>query len=253
MFAIYRFNLLIQFHCSVRLEPGTWLLLQELLRRVSLSIAARLLSTHGFTTILRETLECLIQAGKSGLMQRERSQDTREGVQSENSDIDHSSSTMLESPSSHTVGRSRKRKRRGTVVMFQPYTTELHDGGYVDGGLLYEALCGALGQIVHLTEAHPCEIGGFASEHIRAVLRMSPDEVAKVLGSSMYMLSWRIEQRRTLYEHRSDKPVELFSLFLSPMVALWDLRSGAADNLAGRASNVSSNDMPCVKLVTDRS
>ena len=194
-----------------------------------------------------------MRAGKSGMLRRDRSQDARTEGTFEDSDIDQSSSTMLESPSSHTVKRSRKRKREGTTVIDQPAMVELHGGGYVNGGLLYEALCGALGQIIQLTEAHFGDAGDFASEHMRAVLRVSPDEVAKMLGPSMYMLSWIIEQRRTLHENRSNEPLDPFSLFLSPMVALWDLRSGGADDLAGQTSNVSSKDMPCAKALTDRS
>lgn len=224
-------------HRSARLEPRAWLLLQELLRCVPLSNAARLLSTHGFTTILQETLEWLVQAEKSGLLRRERSQGARARGSPDHSDMDESSSTMLESPTSYPANRLGKRKREGTVVISQSAMAPLHQRGYVDGGFLYEALCGALGQVIHLTEAHPGETGGFASEHMRAVLRLSPGEVAKVLGSSMYLLSWRIRKRRTSPENWSNGPPELFSLLLSPMIALWDLRSAAVDDLAGQASN----------------
>ncbi|KAI4135688.1 MAG: hypothetical protein LQ347_000458 [Umbilicaria vellea] len=155
----------------------------------------------------------------------------------DDSDMDESSSTMLESPTSYTAQRLGKRKREGTVVIGQSAMVPLHERGYVDGGSLNEALCGTLGQVIHLTEAHPGETGGFASEHMKAVLRLSPDEVAKVLGSSMYLLSWRIRKRRTSHENWSNEPPELFSLLLSPMIALWDLRSTAADGLAGHASN----------------
>ena len=218
-----------------------------------LSNAARLLSTHGFTTILRETLEWLVQAEKSGLLQQKRPQDGGAGDLFDGSDIDQSSSTVLESPSSRTVKRSRKRKREGTMVIGQPATTELHEEGYVDGGLLHEALCGTVGQIIQYTEAHPGDTRDSASEHMRAVLRVSPVEAAKILGSSICMLSWRIEQRGRLHENRVIDPLEVFSLFLSPMIALWDLRSGAADDLAGQASNVSRDNNPSAEILTNRS
>ena len=206
-----------------------------------LSNVARLLSTHGFTTILRETLEWLVQAGKSGLLRGGVLQDAQAGASHDDSDMNRSSSTMLESPSSHTVRKSRKRKREGTMFTGQPAMTELYKGEHADGGLVYEALCGALSQVIHLTEARTGDISEFASEHMKAVLRTSPDEVAKVLGFSMYMLSWRIKQRTTALEGRIEEPLEPSSMFLSPMVALWELRSGTADDLAGQASNVSSN------------
>lgn len=202
-----------------------------------LSNAARLLSTHGFTTILQETLERLVQAGNCGLLQWGRSQDAGARGSPDDSDIDESSSTMLESPTSYTANRLGKRKREGTVVIGQPAMAQRHERGYVDGGFLYDALFGALGQIINLTEAYPAETGGSTSEHMRAVLRLRPDEVAKVLGSSMYLLSWRIGKGRTSYECWSNEPPELFYLLLSPMIALWDLRSAAADDLAGQASN----------------
>ena len=214
--------------------------------------AARLLGTHGFTAILGETLEWLVAAGQTGLLGSRKSSNTLAGGPLDESDVDRSSSTMLESPSIHAVKMSRKRKREDSVVD-QPAMTELYERSYVDGSLLYEAVCGALGQIIHLTEQYPGEMGGFASEHMKAMLRLSPDEAAKVLGSSIYMVTRKIEQPGILQENRNSQPLEHLSTFLSPMVALWDLRSGAADDLAGQASNVSSNNMTYAQVFANGS
>ena len=223
-----------------------------LLRRVPPSGAARVLGTQGFTAILRETLEWLVVAGQTGVLDSRKSSNTITGGPLDESDVDQSSSTMLESPSIHAAKRSRKRKREDSVVD-QPAMTDLYERSYVDGSLLYEAICGVLGQIIHLTERYPSEMGGFASEHMKAMLRMSPDEAAKVLGPSIYMVTRKIEQPVILQKNRSSQPLEHLSTFLSPMVALWDLRSGAADDLAGQASNVSSNNMTYAQVSANRS
>ena len=131
---------------------------------------------------------------------------------------------------------SRKRKRDGREVT----ASEEAAGAFK---VLYLAICGTVRQLESLT-IDPEQTRGYAVEHMKSSLRISPEDAAHILGSSLYLANRVIltpqrhcrHQRIFTRELQSSLEDTGYSCCILPMTDLWDRRS-----LVRQHSSASSN------------
>ena len=149
------------------------------------------------------------------------------------------SSETLESSSSERR-TSKKRKSDGTEVTASEEAVSTATGAF---RVLYLAICGTIEQLESLT-MDPEQSQGFAAEHMKSSLRVSPENAAHILGSSFYLTNRIIQTPPTYWHQKRIFTKELQKLLadtgyrscILPMVDLWNQRS-----IIGQPSSISSN------------
>ena len=202
--------------------------------RTPLTSVARLLRAHHFTSVLRDTLEWL----QKQVNRVEVSPDVGVGNEELFDPPDDSSDTVESSSSGRRT--SRKRKLDGTEVTASEEAIKTATGAF---RVVYLAICDTLRHLQSLT-MDPGQTQGFAVEHMKSSLRTSPEEAARIIGSSFYLMNRAIQ---TPQRHRQRKRV-LTKKFLNllgnsgygycifPAIGLWNQRS-----LIGQHSSPSGN------------
>ena len=144
-----------------------------------------------------------------------------------------SSSTTIDVPSDTTRRTSRKRKRDGNAVL----PSNLPCRPKVNAAKLLLCICSATRQILKLTVD---AVGGdeFATEHMKATLKTTPERAGKILGSSLSVI-------RQVLQNLGNEPgganyVDIHECLLLPMIGLWECRATASDDLTTESSNVSN-------------
>ncbi|KAL8677834.1 MAG: hypothetical protein Q9186_005779 [Xanthomendoza sp. 1 TL-2023] len=193
------------------LDIELWSLFRELLPRVPLANLARLLRDHGFLDILLTTLEffeeSVIGAEKKG-------------------DKDPKCYTSGKSPSATNPTSA---TLRTSVVPPRPSKKRKLDKSMIkcDSSLpekdpdlsSFRLVCSILRQMQALgrNNSH-----GYSVEHLRMALRASPEQAAELLGRSLNITKYTLQN----FNHASGKlSNELFNDLMDPWVEIWKLRS----------------------------
>ena len=209
-------------------------MLQELTVRTPLTSLARLLRTHHFTSALRNTLGWL----QKHVDRVEASQNIGAGDEEIYDPPDDSSDTMGSSSSGPRT--SKKRKSDGTEITTSEEVINTATGAF---RVVYLAICGTLRHLQSLT-TDPEQTQGFAVEHMKSSLRISPEEAADIMGSSFYLTNRIIHKPQRHWHRKRIFTMELQKLLeddgygtsIFPAVGLWNRRS-----LMGQNSSPSSN------------
>jgi len=201
-----------------------WLLFRVLAIQIPLANTARLLNTYKFMVILTNTLQWLQQKVDQ---EKESSPQEREDV----SVTAESSSATLEASPVEAPQRSKKRKREFTAASpSEPSQT-------VDPNIkaLYKSICSTIRETEALTRDLPDGSRGFCVEYMKASLRSSPQDAAAILGSSFTVTDVIIRG--------SDEPsAEMLDGCISPMLALWNIRTDGKDDPAGHSDFVRNSN-----------
>ncbi len=185
-----------------------------------LTITARLLNTYKFIVVIKNTLQWLQQNVDEG---KESSPQEREDA----SATAESSSATLEASPVEASQRSRKRKRDGTPISPRGGSSKADPNTEV----LYKSICSAIREMESLTRDLPDGSRGFAVEHMKATLRSSPEHAAAILGGFFAITN-------VIMRGSVGTPTDTFHGCISPMLAIWDLRSGTEGDLFGHSSLV---------------
>lgn len=187
---------------DARQSPQAWRLLRCLIERIPLPNSARLLNERKLLFLLRQAVEETV-ARQTKAVDSVKGPDAKETL------------TVSSKKSKSSV--SKKRRRSGELVSDAVSETETYD--------IAEAVYEALDCVVRLTrpakedESH--ERGeAFAAEYMKSVIKTTPEESAKLLGS------WLDVCRST--ENRGDE--SLRSSWLTPFVEIWKSRTDSADD-----------------------
>ncbi len=202
------------------LEFKAWLLLRSLVARIPLTNVARLLNTYNFTAIVALTLQHLRQEfGLGNILSQQENEDVLATADS--------SSVTLEVSPTEAPQRSKKRKRDGTST--SPSKPCSIASPHTDA--LYKSICSSTRDVEALTRDLPDGSRGFAVEYMKATLRSSPGKAAAMLGS-FFATTDAILRRSKEY------PEDMFDGCISPMLAIWNLRSDTEDDPSGHSSFV---------------
>ena len=144
---------------------------------------------------------------------------------------DESSSATLEASQPTDGIRSKKRKREVTTDV----PIKLHKSMPVDTATLYVSISGTLQQIQARIAETKEGVQGFASEYMKTTIKCTPDQAAEMLGHSLNAMKTFLTDPR--YKDVMDAP-NLPRSLISPIVALWDLRSTVSDDIVGNSSIV---------------
>ncbi|MCJ1389850.1 hypothetical protein MMC18_002707 [Xylographa bjoerkii] len=195
------------------LEPRAWILLRIVVARLPLTVTARLLSAHKFMTTVQKTLDWLspyVLNHPQSILMPEDEHSPKVPLSRESS----SSTTVQEMPS---VASKKSKKRKRSQPKAEILTDENEPG--LDSVMLYVAICGALSQIEAFTNDKPGEAENFAIEHMKAAIKTSIEQSAKILGDSLAMLVQIISVPNNFCEAAN------YDIFLRPTVGVWSLRS----------------------------
>ena len=202
--------------------------------RTPITSVARLLNTHGFINILRNTLEWLQKEVNRAVV----SPDVADGNEELFDWADDSSDTV--ESSSKEQRTSKKRKLDGTEITTSEDVASTATGAF---RLLYLAICGTVRQLQSLTVNVEPE-KEFAVEHLKSCLRSSPEDAAHILGNSFYLTNRMIQasqkywDRRRTFKSQLQKNLAItgYRSCILPATDLWSKRS-----LIGQHSSISSN------------
>lgn len=189
---------------DARRSPQAWRLFRCLVERIPLPNAARLLKERRFLVVLRQAIEEAVAA-------------RTKADESAKSPVPDSSDSLKENSKKHKSKSSKKRKRSGELVTEEVSNAETYD--------IAETIYEALDCVVRLTK-HTEDIEGqergkaFAAEYMKSVLRTTPEESAKVLGS------WLAVCGST--ENRGDESQR--ASWLTPVIEIWNSRMDSADD-----------------------
>ena len=202
------------------LEFQAWFLLRSLVARIPLTNAARLLNTYKFTAIVALTLQYLQQAVELGnVLLQQQNEDALAAADS--------SSVTLEVSPIETSQKSKKRKRDGTSIS----PSKLYSTVSPDTDALYKSICSCIRDVEALTRDLPDGSLGFAVEYMKATLRSSPEKAATMLGSFFAITD-------TILRRSNGYPTDMFDGCISPMLAIWNLRSDTEDDPSCHSSLV---------------
>lgn len=218
------------------MKPRVWVLLQELAVRTPLAHVARLLNLYEFTGMLRKTLQWLHEP----VRWTEVLIDMVDGDGDTSSLLDDSSDTVKSS--SAIPSTSKKRKLDGTEIDGSREVPSTAAGSFQ---VLVCAICGLVTQLESLTTVSE-KTHGFAVEHMKRSLRISPDDAACVMGSSFYLINRIIQTPQSYWHQRRVFTRELqnqlantgYKSCILPVIDLWNRRSLTARNSPGKSSNV---------------
>lgn len=131
------------------------------------------------------------------------------------------------------MGKSKSKKRKRDETTFadnaaSPSAFPLHR--------VYLCICGALRQVQAHAVSTAGDAEGFAVEHIKAAMKTSVDQGAKILGNALEVL-----KRILVFTSEEAPSPETYDsdFVLNPITSIWTLRStvqGAADSLASAVS-----------------
>lgn len=197
-----------------------WLLFGVLAIRIPLANTARLLSTYKFMVIVANTLQWLQQKVDQ---EKGYSPQEREDV----SVTAESSSATLEASPVEAPQKSKKRKREFTVAFpskqFQTVAPNIE--------ALYKSICSTIREIESFTRDLPDGLQGFSVEYMKASLKSSPQDAAVILGSSFTVTD-------VLIRRSDESSAEMLDEYISPMLALWNIRTDGKDDPTGHADFV---------------
>ena len=215
---------------SLCLESKAWLLLGILLNRVPTTVAARLLNMYKITAVFERTVHLIKNHIEFEEIDRARSvsRDSENG-----SLIADSSSATIDFPSRVIEKASKKRKRDRTIQTPSKSSGEL---GFNAIQLLL-CICGAIQQMQGLTVTVMGGAEDFATEHMKAVLKTTQEQAAKVLGGSLMLTCQTLETLGRGWD--ALKNAGIYTRLLSPVIGLWECRAAAGGNTTGEMSSVS--------------
>ena len=202
--------------------------------RTPITSVARLLNTHGFINILRNTLEWLQKQVNRAAV----SSDVADGNEELFDWAEDSSDTV--GSSSEEQRTSKKRKLDGTEITASEDIVSTATGAF---RVLYLAICGNVRQLQSLTmNVEPNK--EFAVEHLKSCLRSSPEDAAQILGSSFHLTNCMIQASQKYWHGRRTFKSQLqrnladtgYRSCILPAIDLWNRRS-----LKGQHSSISSN------------
>ena len=211
-----------------RLNFESWVLLRELVIRTPLVNVARLLKECKFMKMLEETLKWLQE---------------NVGTIQFTADSEHSDSSATVASFSEERKTARKRKVDGTE--FIPDQSSRKPIMVLE--TLFVALCGSVRELLLLvTDAESSQ--NYVAEHMKLALKSSCAQAADILGNSLYLVNHILQapKRSRQQNHMKGITFELqeelkdtgYEPCLSPMIVLWNLRSGAPDVMLDESRNV---------------
>lgn len=159
---------------SPSLNPQAWLLLSKLIACTPLTTASRLLNTFKFPILLRGTLQCLqeLAVGKENTGKD----------QLTSSSVADTSSTTFEIAQEEGRRKSKKRKRDGEQSM--PTALRIQDFGGI-----FISIISTLDLVLDLANGPSAASQGFAVEHLKAALKISPDDATDFLSSAFTIVN----------------------------------------------------------------
>lgn len=184
-----------------RKTPTAWRLLCHTLRAIPVITAARILQERKFVSILRQTLE-----------EAQSAQDTvpKIGIKASS-----------DSPEDETASKvSRKRKRSGELI--QNATSGVHGLGDLLGAIYAVIASMPLSTEASLGVGDRGRSAAFIIESMRSVLRITAEEVGKILGS------WLSLSRKLL----GSEVLQLVgNKWLSQFIQIWELHTTGTEDL----------------------
>ena len=228
------------------LDYNAWILLRVLALHVSIANTARLLREFEFLAILEKTLGYLHKNAHPAKMNANgENEDESEGSLS---DSEFSSDTVKNS--ADEPSNSKKRKRNGIEALSGGNNTQSSPEScspVAKGDLLVVAICGVLKQLKLLTIT-PERSEDYTVEHLKAVLRCSPEKAASVLGSSLYMVNHILQtpKRNNISSRRGQSSAEPhgelksqeYLACVNPIIEFWRLRASTIQLFPDEGSNV---------------
>ena len=211
---------------SPSLEPEAWILLRVVIARLPATITARLLKNYKLTATLERTLRWICNH-----LGHEKNDTAFEFVLSNQDELsgESSSSATIENTARIGVKKSKKRKRDETEDGSSKTNTQ------IDVERLFICMCSALQQAEEKAEDVDDSEAIFAAEHMKAALKTSPENAARILGSSFGILEFLV---------RKSNPKDFVKMseimresLLSPLVTLWDFRASTSDDDFGNTSS----------------
>ena len=193
-----------------------------------------MLSTHKFTTILEKALRWMQDNIQANALSHD--------FHSQESQVlsDSSSSATIQTSSTPLVQKSKKRKRDHEEIETLKVLTPIS----FDFERLYRCISSASQEIHSQTIDLSEGVEGFAVEHMKAVIKCTPDRAAAILCSSLLVTrhvleGWGLNDR---YEEANSQPSAIL-----PMISFWDMRSTNTDDLSGQSSHVGITGFPLLE------
>ncbi|MCJ1474392.1 hypothetical protein MMC13_003050 [Lambiella insularis] len=199
--------------------PTAWILLKILVARLSTAVVARHLSAFKFIVAFERTLGRLSVLAH-GIQLPMDSVNSGPPVQALVSRENSSSSTVQESP--FVVNQNSKKRKRDTessvnnaVSMSAKHLRRL-----------YLSICGAVSQVEEHTVSASGGADEFAAEHMKAAMKTSVEQSAKILGNALQVLKYilMIPGDDTRTWETCD-----YDYVLKPLINIWNLRSSLED------------------------
>ncbi|EER37485.1 conserved hypothetical protein [Histoplasma capsulatum var. duboisii H88] len=204
---------------NYRLHTQTWILLRQLLERISIKPLAFILNEHKFLLILKYSLADIMDASNASPERLE----FQESLHSE------SSATIQGSPVSEAWKRGQKRKRMENGL------DSVEPQGAIRGSWI-DTFCAVLKSVKTLVAlAH--EFSGVESashSHLQLVLRGEPQTAAAILGQSFVLT-------RKVVEKWDKRFPELHAQLMRALSATLDIWRLSSERL-GDATNLSSDN-----------
>ena len=218
---------------SLCLSPRAWSLIQALIVRIPISVTARLIRMHNFTSILHKTLQYLehcVAPKKDLPVSTERGEST---FKESPANVDSSSGTV-DNVSPKIRSKKRKRETRETLIVHPVKST-------ITGIIaLFGSVCDVVKCLVGFT--HHLSDGSWSCvvEHMRAALRTSPEDAAAILGHSLTIATFILKHNSCATGTGKTN----VCMIMAPMIDFWDLSHATWDEELSEASNVRLKSYP---------
>ena len=224
-----------------RLEWRAWMLLQALVLHVSIADSARLVKAHRLIRIIRKTLQEICDHRVPA------AQPQTKGVPESSlpppeakitSKLLVSDSVVFQDPLQTTKKSKPHKKDNAEITEFDGLTVV----GESDIHRTFVSICALLAQL----ELFTTDVGTtyeYAVEYMKNALKSNPEDAAKILGDSLYLVNNIIHERQRAYtmEQPNEDTLEeaLYGLCASSMLHFWNTRFIFKPEDADNPANVS--------------